>query len=90
MNVRSSVPTNTYAVFSGTSMASPHIAGTVALIISKNSALRGNIGALRTLLDNSGIDVNSLGCGGNLDDNNNFGEGRLDALAAVSAAVKEG
>lgn len=30
--------------------------------------------------------MNSLGCGGTVDDNNNFGEGRLDVLAAVTAA----
>jgi subtilisin family serine protease len=88
VSVRSSVPTNGYSSFSGTSMASPHVAGVVALIWGNNGApaFRRNISATRTFLDNTAIDVNALQCGGSIDDNNVFGEGRLDAKAAVDAA----
>ena len=86
VNVRSSIPGNSYASFNGTSMASPHVAGTVALMWSRAPALKGDIGTTRTLLDDTAVDVNSLTCGGTVDDNNVFGEGRLDALAAVSAS----
>jgi subtilisin family serine protease len=79
VNVRSSVPGNTYANFSGTSMASPHTAGTVALMWSAAPALSGDIAATRALLDTTAIDVNDTSCGGTAADNNVFGEGRLDA-----------
>jgi len=48
-------------------------AGTVALIMSANPALRGDISGLRSILDNSATDVSSLGCGGTTDDNNVLG-----------------
>nr|MDT0660289.1 S8 family serine peptidase [Micromonospora sp. DSM 115978] len=87
-SVRSSVPDNTYANFTGTSMAAPHVAGAVALVWSASTALRGDVTATETLLDDTATDVNSLGCGGTLDDNNNFGEGRLNAYQAVTQAPR--
>ena len=49
-------------------------------------ALVGDVAATRALLDGSGVDTPSDQCGGTDDDNNVFGEGRLDALAMVDRA----
>jgi subtilisin family serine protease/PKD repeat protein len=49
-SVRSSVPTNGYGVMSGTSMASPHGAGGVALLISAFPELSGQIDTIQYIL----------------------------------------
>jgi subtilisin family serine protease len=86
VNVRSSVPGNGYEAFNGTSMAAPHTAGAVALLWSTQPELIGDIGATRGLLDDTARDTADDQCGGNADDNNVYGEGRLDALALAEAA----
>ena len=86
VNVRSSFPGNTYGSISGTSMASPHVAGAVALLWSAAPALIGDIEGTWALLDGTSADTEDAQCGGTADDNNVWGEGRLDALALVSAA----
>jgi len=81
--VRSSLPTNTYGLGNGTSMASPHVAATVALMWSAAPGLRSNINGTKALLDQTATDVDNTSCGGTAADNNVFGEGRLNAYQAV-------
>ncbi|MCX4782269.1 S8 family serine peptidase [Streptomyces sp. NBC_01264] len=87
VNVRSSVPGG-YESFSGTSMASPHTAAAVALLWSAAPALEGDIAQTTALLDGTALDTDSSQCGGTAADNNVFGEGKLDVLAAVNAAPR--
>ena len=85
-NVRSSVPGGGYEAFDGTSMATPHVAGAIALLWSAAPDLIGDIAYTTELLDGTAIDSPDDQCGGTDADNNVFGEGRLDALALLESA----
>ncbi|MFD7258649.1 S8 family serine peptidase [Streptomyces sp. NPDC059874] len=88
VNVRSSVPGGAYEAFSGTSMASPHTAAAVALLWSAAPSLEGDVAQTAALLDGTAQDTDNAQCGGTTADNNVFGEGKLDVLAAVNAAPR--
>jgi len=85
-NNRSSYNTSdsAYVLLSGTSMATPHIAGSVALLWSARPELRPDLDATEGTLNNAAVHINSSACGNPGPPNNVYGWGRVDVFAAVN------
>jgi len=86
---RSSINTSdsSYANFSGTSMATPHVAGGMALLWSALPGLRHQLTASRDALNHTAHFISSTQCGDAGPPNNVYGWGRLDILSAVRRTV---
>ena len=89
VSVRSAVRGGGYSYSSGTSMATPHVAGAVALLWSAYPSLRGKLDLTRSILNESAVHVLTSDCGSSDRSfpNTVYGYGRLDIRAALDLAA---
>jgi serine protease AprX len=92
-SIRSSVPGTSYGFSSGTSMAGPHVAGMVALLLSVNPDLAGQVDEIEAIITSTAVPLTSAqtcgGVSGAQIPNNTFGWGRIDAWAAYLSMSPE-
>jgi serine protease AprX len=79
VSVRSSYPGGGYASLSGTSMASPHVNGVIALIREANPNL--GVDQIKQIIYDTAYDLGPLG------EDNSYGWGMIDAYEAVMMAL---
>jgi serine protease AprX len=89
--VRSVINNGAFASFSGTSMAGPHVAATIALMISANPKLSGQVKDIESILISTADPIVSKqvcnGISTATIPNPVFGYGRINAYKAVKAAL---
>ncbi|MEZ4589905.1 MAG: S8 family serine peptidase [Chloroflexota bacterium] len=87
VSIRSTLRNGLYGNNSGTSMAAPHVAGLVALLISANPSLAGDVDGIEAILQGTAVPrTTSQGCGGDTPTsvpNHVYGYGRINAVEAI-------
>jgi hypothetical protein len=71
-------------------MATPHVAGGTAVLLSARPILHHDVAMQRTVLNNSAFHILSTQCGSAGPPNNVYGYGRLDVLAAYNYLLLTG
>ena len=71
-------------------MATPHVAGAVALLWSARPSLKNQITLTEQVLDESAVHISSTDCGSSGWPNNTYGYGRLELRAAVGLGILTG
>ena len=92
VSIYSSIPGGAYGFSSGTSMAAPHVAGAVALLLSAAPGYAGDVEAIEGMLAQSAQpQATSQGCGGDGPadvPNNVWGWGILDVRVSITRATR--
>jgi serine protease AprX len=91
VSIRSSTLGGGYGIKSGTSMAGPHVTGLVALLLSANPGLIGQVSEIETIIEQTALPRTTTQTCGNVPGsqipNNTYGWGRVDAWAAVRSTL---
>ena len=93
VGIRSVVRGGSFATWSGTSMAGPHVAGAVALLISAVPDLSGQVEEIENLLKRTALPLTTFETCGNIPGdqipNLTFGYGRINIYEAVQDALAQ-
>ncbi len=91
VGVLSTFPNGNFGVYSGTSMAGPHVVGAVALMISANPQLAGQVDTIERILELTCRPMQTTqNCGtisGLSVPNNTYGWGRINVFEAVKKGL---